>query len=670
MRTCLPTLTCLYTRTLGYSLWSILHLSLYSSSNGAHTNTRNKFMDLCSKYRYSTTSFQCASKGVESLDKMDNNKLTRAKGRQGSSSQGNTISNIEADILQVKQAMNDVQAVIERVGQEIKEVAAEIEATKKLLRSKLSPSNKSILTRKLDSLMDDKSALMDKEKFLMDEKKFLMEKEKSSLPHPFVYSIVEDENFPESGGGGKVIFKREWFIKEVADMVLRINKGGKYNSYYWRAPRGSGKSVFLYLIGKELQERGCEVYLLVSPELERIEQKYFHQLAEKAGDKVVVLLIDEVQNNTCSVHWNDLLRERRPKNLLVLGVGLMGLHFLPASPHFGYQYPMNFELFPMFLTAKDLVEVVPFFTKESSQPDEDFVTKLCKQVLAFTNGHFYPFVAIMEHILDAKSKVNLSDISLYLSSQEFRASEAYIGIRRRCSMESEDLLAATYVLHNGRNQGDLEKAYILYNRAFLSPLVMNEVFRRMRCNDDVEAITLDESEGIESCTAQLICAGLRYISENDISDSYRGNIAVEHAVAMKWGSNVRYTLLASNLPDVVVCFQARTGYEESGLPGARLLIDFVFNGRLNLSVEVAVYLHAEGIRERLQRFDDDKVLNGVVLHIDTRQRRPDLVQSLDNGLNDRIYTFFAGRNELYRGTELIATQVSRNLAAPLRCPTY
>ena len=136
---------------------------------------------------------------------------------------------------------------------------------------------------------------------------------------------------------------------------------------------------------------------------------------------------------------------------------------------------------------------------------------------------------------------------------------------------------------------------------------------------------------------------------------------------MIWGSNVREAL-----PNVKMYFQARTGYEESSLPGARPLIDFVFNGRLNLGVEVAFNLTAGGIKEHMQRFDDKYKLlkeNGVVLHIDTRRSEPVLMQSLDNGPNDRIYTFLATRNELYRGAELIATQVSEKLAAPFEYPT-
>jgi len=38
----------------------------------------------------------------------------------------------------------------------------------------------------------------------------------------------------------------------------------RYHSYYWRAPAGSGKNVFLKLIGKKLEEKGFDVYYIDS----------------------------------------------------------------------------------------------------------------------------------------------------------------------------------------------------------------------------------------------------------------------------------------------------------------------------------------------------------------------------------------------------------------------
>ncbi len=55
---------------------------------------------------------------------------------------------------------------------------------------------------------------------------------------------------------------------------------------------------------------------------------------------------------------------------------------------------------------------------------------------------------------------------------------------------------------------------------------------------------------------------------------------------------------------------------------------------------------------------------GIVLHIDTTRSEPVLVDSFDNETKNRIYTFIANRNELYRGATLVKTQVSIHLRAP------
>ncbi len=56
----------------------------------------------------------------------------------------------------------------------------------------------------------------------------------------------------------------------------------------------------------------------------------------------------------------------------------------------------------MFFTKRDLLEVVAFFRSQSSQSEET-VTKVCEEMLAYTNGHLYPFVKIVEHILSSST---------------------------------------------------------------------------------------------------------------------------------------------------------------------------------------------------------------------------------------------------------------------------
>jgi hypothetical protein len=227
-----------------------------------------------------------------------------------------SIAKVEGEIEEVKQAIKGVQILIASVGQEIK--ATE----KELLGGKLSPSIKSILTKKFDglmdkekSLMDEKKSLMDKEKSLMDKEKSLMDKTKSSILHPFEFSIRRKQNFPKSGGG-TAIFKREWLFNDITDMVLQKDDEDLYESFYWRAPAGSGKTVFLKLIGKKLQERGCAVYYMnTSCNLDKFEPEYYYELCRDAGDKTVVLMVDEVQSNIKTGIWTAILREDRPDNL-------------------------------------------------------------------------------------------------------------------------------------------------------------------------------------------------------------------------------------------------------------------------------------------------------------------------------------------------------------------
>ena len=93
-------------------------------------------------------------------------------------------------------------------------------------------------------------------------------------------------------------------------MVLQKHCGKLYKSFYWRAPAGSGKTVFLKLIGKKLQERGCDVYYMnTSCNLDKFEPEYYYELCRDAGNKTVVLMVDEVQNNLKTGIWSDILRE-------------------------------------------------------------------------------------------------------------------------------------------------------------------------------------------------------------------------------------------------------------------------------------------------------------------------------------------------------------------------
>ena len=78
-------------------------------------------------------------------------------------------------------------------------------------------------------------------------------------------------------------------------------------------------------MGRELQNCGCDVYKLLADNLNDYPKGYFSELIHNAGSKTVVVIVDEVQHNLTTSHWDSLLKGSKPTNLLVLGVGIFDL---------------------------------------------------------------------------------------------------------------------------------------------------------------------------------------------------------------------------------------------------------------------------------------------------------------------------------------------------------
>jgi hypothetical protein len=482
------------------------------------------------------------------------------------------------------------------------------------------------------------------------------------------------EDFPRHDGG-KVVFQRDWFIKKTADLVL-VKQSGEYDSYYWRAPLGAGKSVFLRLIGRELQNRGCVVYLTAGKLMEEYHQNFFPNLAKEAGNKTMVLLVDEVQHNLDSKHWLVVLKGCRPTNLLVLGVGVPQL--FSQSPQFDHKFPEEGDSFPMFLTREDLPEVCAHFQQGTSpsQPKE-VAARVCEEVLKFTAGHLFPFVKFVSHLLDSSNKIDLTDIDHYLAGEEFRSSPVCVLVQKRCFdfLTGDNITQAENVLLNKGSSGDRKDLVKLgiwsQEGAFISPLLTTEVFLHMKVRRSDEQITLVKPT-ITPYAQQVICAGLRDMVDADFKDAHYDIDAVENAVGFRWGYNVK-----SALSEVWVAPQVRTKNVNHVGRGPKPVIDFFFNGRMNMGIELALNQKATGIREHLERFDNnykDHKENGVVLHFQTENATP--VTEMKEPYNtaeakNRIYTYVKKSNELYRGTCLVKSNVTRLPSPPkTRYSTY
>ena len=479
------------------------------------------------------------------------------------------------------------------------------------------------------------------------------------------------EDFPLHGGG-KVVFHRDLFIKKTATLVLDKKESSRYRSHYWRATAGAGKTVFLKLMGRELQKRGCDVYMITGPLMDKYDEGYFSNLAKEGGDKTVVLMVDEVQKNLTSWHWDAVLKGSQPANLLVLGVGLPQLD--GYSPQFDDKYPVEGDLFPMFLTLDDLPEVCLHFNKSTSQTEE-ITARVCERLLEFTAGHLFPFIAFVRHLLDPDSKINLTDIGIdkYLASKEFSDSATFGEVRNRCFgfMKYSLLTSAEKVLFKIGGAGDkeaLEKFGVLNEDAFVSPLLIGHVFSKIKVPRSLHATTMDRSKETPYAQ-QIICAGLRDMNEEDFKDAHYEMDAVENAVGFKWGYNVKAVL-----GDVWVAPQVRTMNKDHKGRGPKPVIDFFFNGRYNIVIELALNLKADGVQEHVARFDNyysryDSVpgaeFTGAVFHIQTENDHPviDMKEPYNTPkYKNYVYTFVKRRNALFRGSSLVKSNVSKWLS--------
>ena len=476
------------------------------------------------------------------------------------------------------------------------------------------------------------------------------------------FSTDCNEAFPLHDGGN-IIFKREILINNIVDRVL-LKMHGKFKSHYWRAPVGSGKTVFLKLLGKELQNRGHDVYMTNSLEMDSYELGYFHKLAEKAGSKTVVLLIDEAQKNVNCKHWIDLLKGGKPHNLLILSVGTAKMNF--DSPQFDKKYPREGDMFPVFFTADDLPELIAYFRKD--QPDrEDVITEICKDMLTFTAGHPFPFVKFVEHLVDDRNySEDLENVYRYTASEKFSTSEVFNTVRERCfdAMDGFTITkAANVMLCKGDpgDKSDLEKLGLWNGDYFISPLVTSEVFLKHNDNDinvSKDKFFLDHSLKTPYAE-QVIYAGLRDMGEEHFMDAHYNIVALENAVGVQWALKLR-----AALPNMWIAPQARTMNKEKPGPGCKPHIDFFINGRLNMGIEMALNVGMESLTEHLERFNYKYKRygnTGVLLHFDTKNDAP-LVGKWEGKIP--VYTFLKKRNELFCNSTLVRPNVSRNLPSP------
>jgi hypothetical protein len=342
-----------------------------------------------------------------------------------------------------------------------------------------------------------------KEKILTIEAKLKFAEKNDSITQyvvPFRFpEINEKERFPLNGIG-TVLLNRTGFINRIADLILETTS----SSYYFRAPRGSGKSVFLQLLGKELERRGQIVYLIKhAGKLEKFDE---NQLIKLVDGRNVILLIDEVHRNFESDKWDYLLKENH--NITTVGVGIPYLN--DVSPSFQEKY----EPHDFFLTDEDLSnDIISYFSSLIGSSNESEVKDTLLYLLSYSGGHCYPFLKIAEYLFSQHSR-NCTDLnqvaSIVCGSPFFESSNCKKILGRSFHFDSEVMESSDAILSTGiksyRHEGVLSKLGLWNHQTnwFISDLFVTFLFlNRKTVSKKVESKKLNISDIISFGLSQL-----------------------------------------------------------------------------------------------------------------------------------------------------------------------
>lgn len=482
---------------------------------------------------------------------------------------------------------------------------------------------------------------------------------------------LEKEDFPPSNGGA-VLFKRAQLVKRMVDtFTTRVKDSTKYSNFYFRHSAGTGKTVLLKLFGKELQQRGFVVFMVTARVMDDFPTGYFQELADRMAreGKQVAVLVDEVQRNVNSKHW-DFLLKKAPHNLLVIGTGISDL--INESPQFLDKYPSTDNPTIGQLTEEDMPEVLDhFIPKGRADSQWDLKTNALRELLVATGGQLYPFVVLAKHLLEPERVERLSNVSAYMTSKTFYYSDDYVRVRKRCyglSQNKVDLLSR-FLLEERHEPNDTENAMksgLWTGTSFISPLLVQEVFRQLLKTFPSNEIKLDLSGKSSSVVEQIIVAGLANMRPLDFEESNFSTLDNnERGLAFRWG-----VCGGSALKNQVWLTSEVVTEERKGTAGAKPTIDFVVNGDLNLGLELARDRTDVAMLNKLKKIGKGGVYsrhNSYLFHFVFNGTMEDAVRQVNGfpiDLQTRVYTYMKDYNALLCGTKVVRKGVVRKLPSP------
>ena len=183
-------------------------------------------------------------------------------------------------------------------------------------------------------------------------------------------------------------------------------------SHYFPGPRGTGKSVWLALLGRALKQKGEQVYHIKhAGALRKMNVSNFSSLG--SADKPVYLLVDEVQENPSDEMWGYLLKEDN-KGIVVIGAGIPaegGISPAFITRHDPNELLLADEDFDAAFLAHFASILAPVVLPDTLPPKDSTtaVQELLYWLLSYTNGHTYPLLKLGDYIITNHSDLCFTD---------------------------------------------------------------------------------------------------------------------------------------------------------------------------------------------------------------------------------------------------------------------
>ena len=491
--------------------------------------------------------------------------------------------------------------------------------------------------------------------------------------------------FP-TNGIGSILFFREETVKFVCDTLATKR------TLFLRSPPGSGKTVFLKLLGSHLQKNAYRAYWFNGSD-DFLSQKVALESTINANEMEgckTVFFVDEICPSADFGHrlWLSLLKPdfaSTPylKNVFFITAGVS------TSMEFSRLFDIRFDAQLLFYKAgsDELEEVIAYWQGIAPLDilSSHQVSEVVKFIRNYTGGHPYPFFKFCQaFFFNNDLHKHASRPQEFICSKELFNSNLIQECLERCNYQNIRLSDIRKIIFNEVDAGDsietLSKTgfWNLAEKNFTSSLVLNlfhnssVVITKMPSRIEISAVLAKDP------LLQRIYAGFCTFKEVDFmgpGPDYK--VSVENSISAKWG-----VFLHAHMPTVFITSQARAS-APIFMPGATPTVDFLLNGRDRFAIEFS--LNGYDLKKKVEKFENgyykewkgkyaivNVITNSINIAFGEKMRgpRPPTVFNNYGGLIatghpfNNIYQFVTQTNKLYKGTKLVISNVSVNLPTP------